>query len=43
MYDNEKTPDENVALGSFYADGQHLTAKGYELTADIIDSWIKTL
>ena len=43
MYDNEKTPDANVEAGSFYADGQHLTAKGYELTADIIDSWLKTL
>lgn len=43
MYDNEKTPEENVESGSFYADGQHLTAKGYDLTADIIDSWLKTL
>ncbi len=43
MYDREKTPEENVSAGSFYADGQHLTAKGYDLTADIIDSWLKTL
>jgi len=43
MYDNEKTPEENVEADSFYADGQHLTARGYELTADIIDSWLKTL
>ena len=43
MYDANKTPDENVAQGSFYADGQHLTSAGYDLTADIIDSWLKTL
>ena len=43
MYDRNKTWRENVEAGSFYADGQHLTAKGYDFTADVIDSWLKTL
>lgn len=43
MYDASKEPSENVEAGSFYADGQHLTSAGYDLTADIIESWLKTL
>ncbi len=43
MYDASKDTDENVAAGSFYADGQHLTAAGYELTTDIIEAWLKTI
>ena len=27
----------------FYIDGQHLTSRGYDFTAEIIENWIKTL
>ncbi len=43
MYDPEKTAEENDFAGSFYRDGQHLTADGYDLTADIIEAWLNTL
>ena len=43
MYDREKSSEENVKAGSLYADGQHLTAAGYDLTASIIDGWLSTL
>lgn len=44
MYDPSKTPEENKLENTgFYSDGQHLTARGYDVTADIIDSWLKTL
>ena len=42
MYDPNKTVEENEQV-SMYKDGQHLTAAGYDLTADIIDAWLKTL
>ena len=42
MYDPEKSKEENEQH-SLYVDGQHLTAAGYDMTADIIDSWLKTL
>lgn len=44
MYDDTKTPDENREgnIGC-YIDGQHLTARGYDITADIIDSFLRTL
>ncbi len=41
MYDPDKSVEENEQL-SMYKDGQHLTAAGYDLTSDIIDSWLKT-
>ena len=44
MYDSTKSADENrLENNGFYYDGQHLTANGYDLTADILDSWLKTL
>ena len=43
MYDPSKKPDQNVEAGSFYADGQHLTAKGYDLVTDILDPWLNSL
>ena len=44
MYDSSKNTDGNVEAGSFYADGQHLTAKGYDLLlTDIIDPWLNSL
>ena len=42
MYDPNKSAEENEQ-GSMYKDGQHLTAAGYDLTADMIDDWLKTL
>ncbi len=44
MYDRTKTPDQNLEENTgFYIDGQHLTSYGYDVTADIIESWLKTL
>lgn len=43
MYDKSLDGMGNAAAGSLYADGQHLTAAGYELTAGIIDVWLMTL
>lgn len=44
MYHREKTPEENKAENiGFYIDGQHLTSRGYDLTADIIEAWLKSL
>ena len=43
MYDPTKNAEENDAAGFMYADSQHLTSHGYDLTADIIDSFLKTL
>ena len=42
MYDPNRTLEENEQI-SLYKDGQHLTAAGYDYTADIIDGWLKTL
>ena len=44
MFDSSKTPQENKEQNNgYYIDGQHLTANGYDFTADIIDSWLKTI
>ncbi len=44
MYDRTKTPDQNLQQNTgFYIDGQHLTSYGYDVTADIVESWLKTL
>ncbi len=44
MYDPSKTPEENGAENKgFYIDGQHLTSRGYDLTAEIIEKWLMTL
>ncbi len=44
MYNPGKSSDENRLENIYmYADGQHLTGKGYDYTADIIESWLKTL
>ncbi len=44
MYDSTKTQAENIAENTgFYCDSQHLTARGYDMTADVIDSFLKTL
>lgn len=41
-YDPEKSKEENIAAGSFYLDGQHLTAKGYDHTVKFVEEFIKT-
>ena len=44
MYDSTKTAEENrTGNNGFYVDGQHLTARGYDFSTDIIDTWLKTL
>ena len=44
MYDRTKTPEQNRQQNTgFYIDGQHLTSYGYDVTADIIECWLKTL
>ena len=43
MYDPEKDGMGNAEAGSLYADGQHLTAAGYDVTASVIDAWLQTL
>ncbi len=42
-YDRALDKEQNIEAGSLYLDGQHLTSAGYDLTADVIDSWLKTL
>ena len=42
-YDPELDSAGNTAAGKVYQDGQHLTPAGYDVTADVIDSWLKTL
>ena len=44
MYDSTKSTSQNLKENTgYYIDGQQLTARGYDVTADIIDAWLKTL
>ncbi len=43
MYDPQMSAEENAASGSFYKDGQHLTAAGYQYTSNVVEAWLKTL
>jgi len=44
MHHKEKSAEENIAENTgYYSDGQHLTARGYDVTADRIEAWLKTL
>ena len=44
MFDKSKTKEEIAAENvCFYVDGQHLSSRGYDFTADIINSWLLTL
>lgn len=44
MYDSTKSAEENDGENAgLYADGQHLTARGYDVTADVIESWLNSL
>ncbi len=41
MYDPTHTPEENLADNrGYYFDGQHLTARGYDLTAELVGNWL---
>ena len=43
MYDSTKTPEQNMEENTgYYIDGQHLTARGYDVTAEMIEAWLKT-
>ena len=44
MYASNNTPEQNKTENiGYYIDGQHLTSNGYDLTAEIIETWMKTL
>lgn len=44
MYYRECTAEENKNNNNgFYIDGQHLTARGYDLTTEIVERWLCTL
>ena len=44
MFDKTKSKEElNSENVCFYVDGQHLSSRGYDVTADIINSWIEKL
>ena len=43
MYDPSKDAEGNEQASSMYRDGQHLTAKGYDYTTELIDTWLKSL
>lgn len=42
-YDKDLTPTENKEQGKAYADGQHLTGKGYDIVSPIIEAFLRTL
>lgn len=44
MYDPNRTPEENEADNTgFYTDGQHLTSRGYDFTAELVEKFISEL
>ena len=44
MYNNTKTSEQNMLDNTgYYLDGQHLTSLGYDVTAELIEAWLKTL
>ena len=44
MYDGSLTASENNERNvCYYCDGQHLTSRGYDFTAEIIENWLKNL
>lgn len=38
-----KRSGKKVIWNGCYLNGQHLTGRGYDVTADIIDAWLRTL
>lgn len=44
MYDSTKTAEQNMEENTgYYIDGQHLTSRGYDVTAEMIEAWLKTV
>ena len=44
MYNMTKTPEQNMLDNTgYYIDGQHLTAKGYDVITELIEAWLKLL
>lgn len=44
MYHSDKTAEENCKENiGYYKDSQHLTSRGYDVTAELIETWMKTL
>lgn len=44
MYDSTKTADQNMMENTgYYLDGQHLTSKGYDVTTELIEAWLKLI
>ena len=44
MYDATKTKEENKQENKgYYFDGQHLTSRGYDVTAELIETWLRML
>lgn len=43
MYDRTLTPEQNIAAGSAYVDGQHLSSNGYDMINEKIESWMNNL
>lgn len=44
MYDSTKTAEQNMQENTgYYIDGQHLTSRGYDVTAEMIENWLKTV
>ena len=43
QYDSSKTAEQNTTAGSYYTDGQHLTALAYDYLAEPIAAWLSTL
>jgi len=43
MFEYGATVEENIARGSVYTDGQHLTAKGYDVITPKIEAFMRSL
>lgn len=43
QFDNTKTTQGNTDAHSYYVDGQHLTADGYDALVPIIEQWLMTI
>ena len=42
-YDSSQTPEQNIANGKPYVDGQHLTDVGYDMITPSIEAWMKNM
>ena len=44
FYVKENSADDNKKMNiGYYTDGQHLTANGYDITAEAVENWMKNL